>query len=985
MKIKKVIIYLLLAIFLVVSPGNSGSFILKNKKAEAASWGNGYTYRKQITADNSKVIGRSNFSNFPVLVSFVDNDLKATSSDGKIYNSNGYDIVFMSDVSTSTVLNFEIEKYSSSTGELVAWVELPILYSGADTNFYIYYGNSTATSSRENISGVWDNNYKSVWHLNDYNLNDSTGNNDSGTANGDMLSTGLVSGKMGDSFSFDGNDDYLNFASTSLSNLATAVTVELWATGTAQDMLFNTERVGSGINNLSMQVVGDKIYYAWTEDNINQYIWTGEMNVNGSNFSSTRRVSSSSPRDGLDFQVVGDKIYYVWSEKSGEYKQIWTGEMNVDGTGWTAVKRTNSTLDKSAPQLQVVGDKIYYVFYDNPTGTTSDIWTATMDIVDSSWLATNRTNDSVDRRMANPKMQVSGSSIYYAWSEYDSHSAHYQIVTGKMSIDGSSFSKSVKTSSNTVDFSQVELVVDSGKIYYTWVENDYFSATGSTTQLWIGSQGTDDRNWIGTKKTDGDSHWNYKPSLQIVGEQIFYTWYEKDISDNYKMKIASSLKDGSSWDADSINSGNQLDAISQVIGGRRYYSMISPNRDNIIVATENSNLVNIGDFYGIGVVSSTVNSFINIGVSNMRYKAVASTNLSGIITTSSMTNNGWDYIVLTYDKASLNIYLNGALISSKSFSDDIITSDLDLIIGDGWNGKIDEVRVSSNARSADWITTVYNNQNSVNTFYSVNSSEKENFIPEVSSVSINNGTDAVNLIEGTTTAITCMANISDGNGIADITTVEAKLYRSGVGDRASDNNNSHYTLSGDRSVYCTGDGSFGSCTFVFDVYYYAEPTDTGAYRAEDWVCRVVPFDSDGAGVLSTYTTEINTLYSLDVTNIDYGVINPNSTSVGDNISTITNTGNMEIDIKLSGDIINCDRGSISVSNQEYKLSSFEYGRGIDLTDTFSDLNVILPKPDSRNSNINDLLYWQVGTYAGLAGSCSSTVNIIAIPAIVDGS
>ena len=35
-----------------------------------------------------------------------------------------------------------------------------------------------------------------------------------------------------------------------------------------------------------------------------------------------------------------------------------------------------------------------------------------------------------------------------------------------------------------------------------------------------------------------------------------------------------------------------------------------------------------------------------------------------------------------------------------------------------WNGIIDECRISNSVRSADWIATEYNNQNSPSTFYS---------------------------------------------------------------------------------------------------------------------------------------------------------------------------------------------------------------------------------------------------------------------------
>jgi uncharacterized protein (DUF2236 family) len=36
-----------------------------------------------------------------------------------------------------------------------------------------------------------------------------------------------------------------------------------------------------------------------------------------------------------------------------------------------------------------------------------------------------------------------------------------------------------------------------------------------------------------------------------------------------------------------------------------------------------------------------------------------------------------------------------------------------------WHGMLDEVHISNVARSADWIATEYNSQNSPSTFYSI--------------------------------------------------------------------------------------------------------------------------------------------------------------------------------------------------------------------------------------------------------------------------
>ncbi len=52
----------------------------------------------------------------------------------------------------------------SSAGDLVAWVRIPSLAKNADTQIYMYYGNSCIANNTENPAGVWVN-YAGVWHL----------------------------------------------------------------------------------------------------------------------------------------------------------------------------------------------------------------------------------------------------------------------------------------------------------------------------------------------------------------------------------------------------------------------------------------------------------------------------------------------------------------------------------------------------------------------------------------------------------------------------------------------------------------------------------------------------------------------------------------------------------------------------------------------------------------------------------------------------
>ena len=129
----------------------------------------GFGYRMKITINSSQVSNGPQ-TNFPFLFSTTSANLKYKDySGGRVQNANGYDIIFRAMDTTTCggtapcTLNHEIEKYVASTGEFVAWVKVPSITNG--TVLYVYYGNASITTSQEHKTGVWDSNYKGVWHL----------------------------------------------------------------------------------------------------------------------------------------------------------------------------------------------------------------------------------------------------------------------------------------------------------------------------------------------------------------------------------------------------------------------------------------------------------------------------------------------------------------------------------------------------------------------------------------------------------------------------------------------------------------------------------------------------------------------------------------------------------------------------------------------------------------------------------------------------
>jgi len=195
-----------------------------------APWFNSsWTNRKSITIDHTKVSGLSNLSNFPMLFSVTDANLKTVSNGGRVGKADGTDILFAASDGV-TKLDHELGLYTASTGATVVWVRIPTLSPTADTTIYMYYGNASA-ANQQNSAGVWGN-YAGVWHLSQNpggtspQLLDSTSNGQSLTTFGSMASNQQVSGKIDSSISF--NSGQFAGSSGNLQLSGNATTLSAW-------------------------------------------------------------------------------------------------------------------------------------------------------------------------------------------------------------------------------------------------------------------------------------------------------------------------------------------------------------------------------------------------------------------------------------------------------------------------------------------------------------------------------------------------------------------------------------------------------------------------------------------------------------------------------------------------------------------------------------------------------------------------------------
>ena len=192
----------------------------------------GYSFGKQLLVNASQVAGSTDLTDFQMLVSFTDADLRTIPNGGHVNHPFGYDIIFTTG-DCNTILDHQIERYTASTGEYIAWVKIPTLYATTNTNIHMYYGNAIVNTD-PSTTNTWSANHGAVYHMNQVpnasspQLIDYSANTNSGTANGSMTASDLVSGKIGYGIDFDGSNDYFDCGASATTVPTGDLTVSAW-------------------------------------------------------------------------------------------------------------------------------------------------------------------------------------------------------------------------------------------------------------------------------------------------------------------------------------------------------------------------------------------------------------------------------------------------------------------------------------------------------------------------------------------------------------------------------------------------------------------------------------------------------------------------------------------------------------------------------------------------------------------------------------
>ncbi len=210
-----------------------------------------FSFYKTISIDRTKVGTASaptTLSNYPFLFSVFDSSLKTVANGGRVQSANGYDIIFRGidattcGGTTACTFSHEVEKYDGSSGQLIAWVNIPVLNTqtnSSNTSFEILFGNTGISTSTQRVPFTWDSGFSGVWHLGA----DPTGtvllttdSTSSGT-NGTSVGATTTTGEIGAGAATDGATSYVSFNSGSSLNVGNGndFTYSAWVKTTDAD------------------------------------------------------------------------------------------------------------------------------------------------------------------------------------------------------------------------------------------------------------------------------------------------------------------------------------------------------------------------------------------------------------------------------------------------------------------------------------------------------------------------------------------------------------------------------------------------------------------------------------------------------------------------------------------------------------------------------------------------------------------------------
>lgn len=180
---------------------------------------------------------------------------------------------------------------------------------------------------------------------------------------------------------------------------------------------------------------------------------------------------------------------------------------------------------------------------------------------------------------------------------------------------------------------------------------------------------------------------------------------------------------------------------------------------------------------------------------------------------------------------------------------------------------------------------------------------------------------------------------------------------------------------------CSGSSCVLSCSA--NVFFHADPTDFGTYSGQEWFAFMEVEDAGAAySFNSSPGIELGTMRAITVGSlINYGAIEAaGDTGASNSTTTVTNQGNVEIDVEIEGtDLTDGFSSTIPVAQQKFSTSTFSYGACVSCLNLSSSTplsaGLILTKPANITPPVEADVYWGIAVPFGINAAPHSGTNI----------
>ncbi|MHA2402659.1 MAG: LamG-like jellyroll fold domain-containing protein, partial [Candidatus Kariarchaeaceae archaeon] len=270
--------------------------------------------------------------------------------------------------------------------------------------------------------------------------------------------------------------------------------------------------------------------------------------------------------------------------------------------------------------------------------------------------------------------------------------------------------------------------------------------SGSEAELlaWIKSDLSSTSDTIITMKYGDSSIANQWNPTGVWSNGYNNIWHLKEDPSTQQIDDSTTSNDGTS--VGSMTSGDQV--AGQIGGSLDFdgsndlinFGVINTNAWSAMTVSAWVYKYDTGDDRIFSIAPSTFvnDSRITIAATSDRFFTRIGTDGSGgslsttVAASGSFTPNTWQHVTATWDSSSSQIvlYVDGAPAISVAkggtsirdhSAQEAVIANVNLAENRYYYGIIDEVRLSTSARSADWVATEYSNQNNPSGFYSVGS------------------------------------------------------------------------------------------------------------------------------------------------------------------------------------------------------------------------------------------------------------------------